>query len=36
MATDKKNLDFQNMSETLFHWANHWINHAAELDGKTK
>ena len=29
-------VDFQNMSETLFHWANHWINHAAELDGKTK
>ena len=29
-------VDFQNMSETLFAWANHWINHAAELDGKTK
>ena len=29
-------VDFQKMSETLFEWANHWINHVAELDGKTK
>ena len=33
---DGSEVDFQNMSETLFNWANYWINHAAELDGKTK
>ena len=33
---DGGKVDFQKMSETLFNWANHWINHAAELDGKTK